>query len=254
MHIAGRAPRMLGDDRARELAIAARGCVLGIGQRQPHEPLLATEGPLEEPPRLLVAASEIGDERPMIAEIELRPVGLLEAVELRQGAIDITPGVARPGAGERARHLADQTDRRALKQVASVGEFGALRCVHAEYEAGDPMGGVRREQPAREVDRFVDLPLGEIHNQRLLEERLVRRVPRKRSLEEVRRRFRIVQAARDATREVAAKGWPDFGLALVAARAGGLAERKGHKGGDQRGSRKWHLVSPQGRTSRSARA
>jgi hypothetical protein len=101
------------------------------------------------------------------------------------------------------------------------------------------------EQPLRHIHRLSNLPLGQIHEKRLLEQGLVRRIPGKRSTEKDGGRLGIVLAARNAPRKIATERRPDFGLALVPAGVGTRTKRAGYQGGNERGARKRHIVSPQ---------
>ena len=109
------------EHRAGELGVARLNGVAREGERSAQRAAVLAEHALVGGASVGPAAGEIGDQRAMVAQIELRPFGLLGGFERRERGIGIALGLLDPGDGERACQLADGTAARCLEML-----FGLL--------------------------------------------------------------------------------------------------------------------------------
>ena len=95
-------------DALGQLGIAAVGGMTGVGQCDAQRALIVGGNALVGGACLGATAADVADQRSMIAQIELGPVGQLRGIEQTQRLRRLALGFGDPGAGHRTRQFADR--------------------------------------------------------------------------------------------------------------------------------------------------
>ena len=153
--------RRLGDvglqSLAGELAVVVveRVARIGVGHSQRRRILL--EGLGESLARRVMLAGKVGDQRPMIALIELRPVGIAQTVERGEGLVGLAVGLFHPGAGERRSEIGDRPLARRGEILVGLLVPALLEGLAAEQEAGDAVGRLDLDEFLGKLDRAIPM-------------------------------------------------------------------------------------------------
>ena len=108
MRLALRLVELIFQNLLGKLHIAVVGGVLGIGQRRPQRAAVLTEHLFKRRARVRLAAGNVGHQRAVIAQIELRPFRLLRQIDALQRARHVAGGELGPAARDRRRQFADR--------------------------------------------------------------------------------------------------------------------------------------------------
>ncbi len=120
--------------------------------------------------RLLRLPHDVGDQRLVIVEIELRPLGLLGHFEQLQRPLAVAGGSRGPGAGECARQLADRAIGSLAKLVVGGLVVARLEAVDAEQQVRHAVVRILGDELAGERNGAVPMALGGLGLEGLLEE------------------------------------------------------------------------------------
>src|SRR3989304_4135170 len=93
---------------AGELAIAGVHRMARVGVGHPERRWILLEGLGESLARHVMLAGDVGDERTVVALIELGPVGIAQAVEGGESLAGLAVGLLHPGAGEGRGEIGDR--------------------------------------------------------------------------------------------------------------------------------------------------
>src|SRR3989304_2837942 len=85
---------------AGELAIVGVPRMARVGVGRPERRRILLEGLGEGLARHVMLANDVGDERTVIALIELSPIGIAQTVEGGEGLVGLAVGLLHPGGGE----------------------------------------------------------------------------------------------------------------------------------------------------------
>ena len=89
----------------------------------------------------------------MVANIKLRPLGLLAAFEQFQRLVDIAQGQLEPGLRQRRRQLPDRAGVSGTKVLLGTGVIAALESGQPKHELRHPVGVLPAHQVARKLHR-----------------------------------------------------------------------------------------------------
>ena len=128
---------------AGELAVVVVHRVARIGVGHPERDGILLEGLGESLARDVVPAGDVGDQSAMIALIELRPIGIAQAVESGESVVGLAGGLLHPGAGERRGQIGDRTLARSGEMLVGFLVVAALEGIAAKQELGDAVRRVR---------------------------------------------------------------------------------------------------------------
>ena len=153
MRVLLRAVRETVEDGARELVVALVRGVTRVGERGPQHAAVLPEATLIGGAGLLLLAGNVGDQRLVIVEIELRAFGLLRLLELSQCLGAVAGGKRRPAARERARQLADQTVACGLELLVGLLVVARLEAIEPEHEVRHAVGRILGDELLGQEDR-----------------------------------------------------------------------------------------------------
>ena len=169
--------RGLGDVRlerlAGELAVVLVDRMARIGVGHPERRRVLLEGLGEGLACDVMPAGDVGDQRAMIALIELRPIGVAQAVERREGVVGLAGGLLHPGAGERRGQIGDRTLAGGGEMLVGFLVVAALEGIAAKQELGDAMRRLDLDEVLGERDGAVPVRGGSLEQEGLLENDLV---------------------------------------------------------------------------------
>ena len=165
--------RVDGGGRRRILA-ARQPARIGIGH--PQHGIVELVGPLQTHAGVFFLACEFQDHAGMqILEdrIPLRPGQLVDVGDRRFG---VAGAVAGPARQQRRHQVGDRSADRLIDVDLRGGIFLLFQIAHADHEAGDAIGFVDRQNPVGELDRLVDVAVGERGDERAIEQFVVLRI------------------------------------------------------------------------------
>src|SRR3990172_8873243 len=134
-------------------------------------------------------AGDVGDERTVIALIELSPIGIAQTVE---------------GGGE----IGDRSLARRGEMLVCLLVIALLEGLAAEEELGDPMSRLDLDESLGELDGTIPMGRGRLEQEGLFENDLVAGIPGQRLGIEIGCGNRVVVAASHTPREIVAKQGP----------------------------------------------
>ena len=190
--------------------------VAGVGQRDAQRALVVLGYALIGGARFRRAAGDIGNQRAMIAQEVRRPVRQLLPVQQLERFVGFVLRLIDPGARQRARQFADRVAARLVEVI-----FGFL--VAARLEGREPqecargaVGGLRRDQLARQRLHAGPVAFAGFHLERVFDQHFIVGVLLQRFAVVGCRRRRVVLGARQPAGEIAAEQRAGLGARLGA--------------------------------------
>ena len=156
-----------------ELAVVGVERVTGIGIGHSECRRVLLEGLREGDPRRFALAGDIGDQRAVIALIELRPVGVAQAIEGGERLIGLAGSLLHPGARQDRGQIGDRALARRGEMLVGLLVVALLEGLAAEQELRDAMRRLDLDQLAGELDGVVPIGRGGLEQEGLLEDQLV---------------------------------------------------------------------------------
>ena len=163
-------------------------------------------------------AGHIGDQRAMVALIELRPVGIAQRIEGGERLVGLAVRLLHPGPRQDRRQIGNRTLTRRGEVLVGFLVVAALERLAAEQELRDAVRRLDLDQIARELDGAVPIGRRRFKQEGLLEDQLVARILGERPRIEIGRGRGVVVAAGHATGEIVAE--QSAGLGAVRYRRG----------------------------------
>ena len=162
-----------------ELAVVGVHQVPRIGVGHPQGRRVLLEGLGEGDPRHVALAGHIGDQRAVVALIELCPVGIAQRIEGGECLIGLAVRLLHPGPRQDRRQIGDRTLTRRGEMLVGFLVVAALERLAAEQELRDAVRRLDLDQLARELDGAIPIGGRRLKQEGLLEDQLVARDPRR---------------------------------------------------------------------------
>ena len=156
----------------------------GVGIGHPERRRVLLEGLGEGHAGHFVLAGDVGDQRAVVALIELCPIGVAQTVEGGEGLVGLAVGLLHPGARERRRQIGDRTLAGGGEMLVGFLVVAALEGIAAKQELRDAVRRLDLDQLAwRARMARSQMRRRRLEQEGLLEDDLVARDPRPRALE-----------------------------------------------------------------------
>ena len=216
------------EDGAGKLGVAERGRVPGVGQRRAERPVVLLEHLLVGGARFHGAAGDVGDQRLVVGDVELRPLGRLLAVDDLERRVGLALGQLDPGASQRARQFADGAAAGALEMRVGLVVGAALEGFQRQEQVSHAVLRLLVDEIAGELGGLRPIPRRDLHQKRLLHQDLVARVELESGAVEVGGLRGVVLGSGETAGEIAAEQRMLRAIAVV-----GDAREAGLRTGDQ---------------------
>ena len=203
-----------------------------VGQRDAQRALVVLGYPLVGCARFRRAAGDIGDQRTMIAQEVRRPIRQILAVQKLERFLGFILRLIDPGARQRARQFADRVAARLGEVIFGLLVATSLEGRQPQECARRAVGGLRRDQLARQGLHAGPVAFAGFHLERLFDQHVVVGVLLQRFAVVARRSWRIVLGARQPAGEIAGEQRAGLGVLL-----GTIADACSCRRGVWRGSR-----------------
>src|SRR5262249_6066169 len=148
---------------------------------------------------------EIGNERAMVALVELGPIGIAQTVESGKRLVGLAGSLVHPGAGQRRGEIGDRTLARLEEVFVGLVVAALLEGLAAEQETREPVGRVGLDQFLGKLDRIVPMGGGRFEQEGLLQDHLVLGILGERLGIELGGDFEVMVAAGHAAGKIIAK-------------------------------------------------
>ena len=145
----------------------------GIGIRHSEGRRVLLEGLREGDARGFALACHVGDQGAVIALIELRPVGIAQAVEGGERLVGLAGGLLHPGAGQDRGEIGDRALAGRGEMLVGLLVVALLESLAAEEELRDAMRRLDLDQLAGELDGVVPVRCSGLEQEGLLKDQLV---------------------------------------------------------------------------------
>ena len=188
-----------------ELDVAVVRRMPGVGERDAQRGGVLAHGVLVGAKRVLRLVGDVGDQRLVIVEIELRPLRLLGHIEQLQRPLRVARGGRGPGARQRAGQLADGAVARLAELVVRLRVLAVLEAIDAEQQVRHAVFGALGDQLAGQWDCTVPVRLGGFRLEGLLQQHGVAGVEGESAAVEGRGAVVVIRALGKVGGKVAAK-------------------------------------------------
>ena len=156
-----------------ELAVVGVERVTGIGVGHSEGRRVLLEGLREGDARRFALAGDIGDQRAVIALIELRPVCVAQTIQGGERLIGLSGSLLHPGARQDRGQIGNRALARRGEMLVGLLVVALLESLAAEQELRDAMRRLDLDQLAGELDGVVPVCRGGLEQEGLLKDQLV---------------------------------------------------------------------------------